>query len=492
MVSENMSLLERARKAWVALTTKNEPERPEPTGVVSTSGLLSVTRDWREFFSIDPARSARYADFNQMDTGDVATMLDQVVQATLTFDGNDDVMGDPLLKDRCFKIELPGKYGVAGPRTVLRHFLTDSGIREAMPAVLRDVLKYGDEFSEPLVDDYGNVVGIVPYPVEEIRVRRDAKGRLISGPDEDGNGQAYQQVYQGKILAGFFPGELVHLKLYPSAKRSYSEKGMLDDMRAAWKKLDWEEQSMVVARVTRAYPRNKHKIDTTSKSDQEAKDLVRKYMNSLSTREAPSGTREQVPFQPHEDLYLTTGYMTLSDGRPYQRLSDIELLDPNIAALGNIKDVEYLRGKLHLRHPAEMLGIGGESNQELSSQDIAWSRFVRYLQQNVLEDQFIRPLIDMALALKGYYGVPYRVIWPDVTVGSNWKTGDALFRVTLAFNALMEGSASSRRQAMKYIFGLSDDKIDEVFKEIEDENKRFGPVSTGGRSGKQVQGNKSN
>lgn len=447
-----------------------------------------MLRDWDEVFGVSNARASRYFDFDHMDSGVVASMLDAITRSALRFDGNE-AYSDTLGENDCFKVHIEG-YGTSGPRQVIEQIIEDTDLRGELRAITRDVLRNGDEFIEVQVDGT-NIVGIVPYRVDQMVVRRDIKGRLEAGEDKDGP-LAYRQYDSGRLAGAWFPHEMLHLKYMPSRKFSYSIKGFLDDYRAIYKKISWIEESMVIGRTSRSFPRLIHYVDVTNKSAQDAKKILSDYIRAFTRRILPSGASEKVPLTPDEDIFIATGMTAGPDGKPIAKLNRVEHIDPNVNGLANIQDVKMFRQQLFDRVPAAMLGVQEQNaTTELTDQELAFGDLLGDLQR-ILECQLIRKLFDYGLKLKGYYGkVRYDITWPQSVGSPSWKLADAQFRLSLKARSEIEFKGMSRKFYLKRTYGMTDEQATDLLVEAEAEEKRFGPLKPGDTTGLIAKGSQS-
>lgn len=486
------SLTERVQQAWSILLGKQQVEQPKTQGVADASQLGSLKREWDEAFSIDSSRSERYSDFRKMDQGIIATMISDLVAICLTFDGNSSITDDVLNISNAFKIQCDG-YATSGPKQVIRQVLEDTNLRQLCRFALRDCIKFGDDFWEPLSDPHGNLVRLFPHHVADMVVTRTEKGDLDTGVDSNGFPKAYQQRSDvGAVVAGWYPGDIIHIKYWANPKFGYSEYSFLDQYRSIFKRLDWLEQSCVIARVTRSFPRMAWRIDLTGKSAEEGKKIMRNFANAVSRRETPSGMQSRSPLQPDEDYYISGGYRTGPDQKLYPILNSLDLIDPKNEGLANIQDITDLRNQLFSQVPSEMVGVQQQRPQDVTDQQIAMASFIKYLQTEVLEAQFIRPVIDRALWLKGYKNaVNYRVVFPSAGTHQSWKLADANFRLGLGFRTELESKVTNRIEYLTRKYGYTEDEAEAVLTRYEEEEKRFGSMSKGDQSSLQARGNQS-
>lgn len=434
------------------LNPQDKADRKNPTAAIQASLQAAQER----------TRAARYADFAAMDTSDIAALIDAVVDAALTF--------EDVSTGRGFKVEADD----LRTQELLNAAAERADLRQLAEEVLRDMLKNGDAFVEPVFAG-PDLVWAQTYQPSEMIVNRNDKGQLVGGKDDDGFPAAFQQRKQGTTVAGWLPHEMVHFRFWPSRRLKYSEKSLLDGLRADWRKLQMVEQGMVIARVTRAYPRRVHYLDVSNKSRGEQETTLLNYINRMTKRrfgQKPQNSDNLPIVDVSEDLYITTGYDTGSDGKQYPKLNKTEIEDPATAGLAELADVTYLRQKLFAQVPSDVVGIKRSNNAgEMDGQDIAYARLLRRCQRQL--EKGLRGIFDQVLLANGRLPskTPYRITFPLQDVKASWKHSDARFRATMAMRNVLEMGMASRRWGMRQLYNLSDLEIDQVWKELEEEAK---------------------
>jgi hypothetical protein len=276
---------------------------------------------------------------------------------------------------------------------------------------------------------------------------------------------------------------MLHFKLYPSKKSGYSRAGFLDTTRWDWKKLNWLEQGMVVGRTTRAYPRLLWQRDMTNKTPLDATTQMQKFINAITRKHTGSGAQQKAPMQPDEDIFVSTSYITGQDGKLYPKQDKVDMLDPNLAGLASIGDVTYMRRKLFNRVPAATVGIQDVAQGDMTTQDLALSRFVNHI-QDMLEIP-IRLLIDRALLAQGLKAT-YRIIWPRPQIRNDWKWADSTFRKSMSDQNYMGMDIISRNYIRKEVYGMTDDESAAEEAIITKEREKFAalvPTNSGGGQG---------
>lgn len=458
-------------KSIGALLTKQFFDPPIPSGVTNVTYLNSISTQMDALFNISWQRRMRYNDFEKMDKGYMAAVLDTLATACTKYHERT-VTDDILELGVGFKVEIDG-YATSGPRAVIAQVLKDTQLKQKAFQYYRTFLKYGDLFTEILFQEDA-VVGLQRYLTAQMYVNKDLKGRFF-GPDVNGVPQAYQQkeLQNGKVIAGFEPWQIAHCKFQTSDVHAYAEKGFLDDAREDWWKLSFEEEALVIARLTRAFPRSIHTLDMTGKSDQEQKKALQDYVRGLTRKQTRGGDMVPTSHSPDEDIFRTTQYMNAERDNPQPKLDKLEFYDPKMEGIANIGDIEYMRQKLFLRTPSDIVGIVARS-PEITAQDIAYGDLLISSQDRF--EAFVRQILDTALAIKGYSNVPYRVTCPLPEVRSTWKNADAQYRIALTDQVYEETGTWSRADVLRNQ-GKTDAQIAQSQAEIKAENMVLPPLT---------------
>ncbi len=405
------------------------------------------------------SRTARYTDFLAMDASDIGAMLDAVVDAALTF--------EDVSTGRGFKVESDDK----GVDELLNRAKRQADLEQLSEEILRDFLKWGDGFAEPLFAG-PELVGVQTYEPQQMFVARDDKNLAPKLKDDDGFPISFQQRKNGSVVAGWQPWEMVHFKYWPSRRLLYSQKSLLDGLRADWRKLQMVEQGMVVARVTRAYPKRVHYLDVTGKDRGEQEEILKRYIQRLTLRRygAKPTNADGIPLvDVSDDLYITTGYETGPDGKALPKLNKTEIEDPAMAGLSDLGDVIYLRQKIWAQVPSDVVGIKRNTSTDLDTQDIAFTRLLRRCQRQL--ERGLRGIFDQVLLANGKLPstVEYRIVMPTLDVKGSWKHSDSRFRASMTLRNYAEMGAVSRRFMLRQAYNLTDLEIDALFGEVEDE-----------------------
>lgn len=465
----------------------SDTEDGEPKGLSNANFVSSMVRGWEELFRIGYDRRTRYADYDKMDDAEIAALLDAIVDATLVSDDG---------SFHGFQVEAGAKH-----KTVLADMVDRLDLQFHIREILRDCLKNGDEFIEIVIDEGMNIVRLQSVPCHQMYVGVDKHNRVLGGYDDARvvGGQveqlpaAYrQQNRSGDVVAAWLPWEMCHLKWRENTKFPYAIRSFLEPSRKPWHKLRMLEESMVIARLVRAYLRLIHTLDETDRSTEDAEKDLAQYIERITKKKTAGGSLVTRPLMVDEDLFLTSGYIEGPDGQLHPKLGGIETVDPANRGLAQIDDVEYHRRKLFTRVSGEIVGIESD-REDLSLQDIASSRLYQACQVHILERQLLWPLFRLQLLLKGYKPrrTDVNVIWPQVVIRSSWRFSDAMFRRAMGWRNHIEMATASRRWVAQEEHGYSDEEWERIKQEIQDEAILFPVIPQGSQAAQTGQGSRS-
>lgn len=475
---------------------QGEPTAPgdqDPRAVPDANIVGPVTHPFEEIFRLGYSRQRRYQEYENMDESDIAVQMDAIINSSLVSDDG---------TFHGFRVNTGAKYG-----TVIQELVERVDLKWYIREVLRDTLKFGDEFQEIVIDDDFNIVRLQSAPCPQMYVNVDAHNRVLGGSAKYtshakgifGNRaevtlpRAYHQVNGStQIVAAWYPWEMQHLKWRTSTKKTYSVGAYLEPMRRSWHALRMMEQGMVIARLMRAYTKNVHYLDETDKDSEAAQKDLDKYIDDVTKKKTSGGSILDRSLEVNEDLFVGTGYIEDGTGEMHPKLTRIETMDPSNRGLSNIGDVEYHRQKLFPYISSEVVGITTDK-EDLSLQDIASSRLFQYCQVGILERQLLWPLFRLQLLLKGYKPArsDIEIEWPEVVVRNSWRFSDGDFRRAMAWRNHVEMGTASRRYVAQHELGMNDEEWEQTKDEIKDEVATMPMIPQGSQAAQTSQGNRS-
>lgn len=445
-----------------------QDDTPAGKGLPDANYIQSYYRQYNELVSSGGlSRRRRYQEYDAMDSGQIESQLDYIVNTCLIADDGQ-VNG--------FNVEAKTK-----TENVLNDVISASKLQFLIREIFRDYLKYGDSFVGYVFDQNYNIVDFdTPHPaqmwvfVDEHMRLLSGTERLIVGGKEYNIPVAYQQKNDAmQTMAGWYPFEMVHLKYAPKKRLVYSEKSFLEGLRRDWYKMRMVDEALVAHRVTRSSPRLAHTIDVTGKSQPEAEETVRSYMEALNDKRLSDGQEARDTIAVDEDYFFTAQYRVGEGGKLYPSLNEVKLFDPRNTGLNQLPDVEYFNKKLFSRVPAEAVGLLPDRN-DISTQDIAASKMFFYFQE-VLRTQLLKPIFDTALLLKGFKpdSDSYRVIFPDVKLRTSWRFADSQFRQSMADANAIETGIATRKQVAMQRNGWTEQQWEEHVRQYKKEENEF-------------------
>ena len=408
--------------------TKKTPEPPPRTGY-SSSGSSQLTVPWQR----SQGRRFIEADLCNMDDNDsiIARSLDKIADYACVWDNNE--MG--------FTIDLAIPEGEkATPRQKRGLELMLATAKEANMQstwcwdAVRDMAKKVNVFSEVLFDEDGSVAELRQFERSwEIEKHLDPKGNLKTmDPDKAmseaklNRESAYtQQNDVGKVIAAFWPFQMVHWKFGAGGGKTYADP-MLGCVIVDWKKLRAQEEALAYARISSPWTGYVHNIlIPAGASAEEVQNKIDEYKQRMEDDEVTTYDANSVAFNiknrkspatVNRDFYIPT-YFT-QDGTKIE--GGLKPLDPSTAALDNINDIYWsvTRVLVACGVPMDYMGlkVGQRAFVDKTSEKgiEAFAKFVKRLQ--ACHAAGINQVMDMQLLLNGLNpnDVPYRVVYPNI------------------------------------------------------------------------------
>lgn len=262
----------------------------------------------------------------------------------------------------------------------------------------------------------------------------------------------------------------------------YAIKSFLEDIYPDWLTLNKLESTLVLARLSRAYPRLIHYIDVTNQDGETRKSTFNSYVKNFTNASKNNTNGDFLPVE--KDIYLTRSYLNAEDGSSEQDLTKIDFYDPSNTGLAQIGDIEYIRRKIFNRAPGAIVGIAG--NRDISQQDIAYANLVKQVQR--IGKAILKQIFDVQLVLTGQVDsdgniAPYEIVLPSVHMQTYWKYADAQYRSSLKDIAYVEAGVVSRQSVYMDAFNATSDDWQEELSKIQNENAIFTPEKPTGTFG---------
>jgi len=422
---------------WIGLKKQVVPPTPDP----KTAGFHGDPYGWYNGSLVVPwsrcnGRKKLEEDLVKMDENSpiIARMLDKTADYATSFDG-DDFFG--------FKVDTAQKDGEQ-PSAVQRQAVeiinqmvarTELSGRKTWDVTRSMVLK-GNVFGEVVIDpDLTGIVAVRQFRSSwQIEKHLDDSGNLKSGDPavaksdpKQWDSAAYTQIDEtGKVLAAFWPYQIVHWAFGPMGGREYAEPVGGSAVKT-YKRFEAGIDSLGVARIIRAWDTNIHVIPMPAGlTPDEVTDKISQYRqqnerDEITAYDSSTGNFESTPrYSPVDvarDLYVPAFYTAEGKVVP----GDIRKLQPSTAALQHLEDLEMQIALLVCAFcvPQEVLGIdiGSKPMVDKTKEEgmEAFSKYVKRLQFNHAEG--LKQIFDLELILNGIdpRQLLYKIIYPRIS-----------------------------------------------------------------------------
>jgi hypothetical protein len=361
----------------------------------------------------------------------------------------------------------------------------DAALHTLVYSVVRNLIKYGDSFSEVVVNAAGQIAQLRQLPPSTMFRNQDARGDPVLGKplyDESGacanqaGSCAFEQRAEDtqQMVAAFWPWQIVHIRNNHDGFRPYG-RSHLRVARVVWRKLRAIEEAMIIARLARAYPKYKYKVDTTGLAPAEARAALNEFQLAVNQRQTIAGRREQ-PYWILSDIFFTAPKVKDSGGKFSENATDVAVLESQGQTVFNIDDVKgYFHRKLLccLRIPPAHMGWEEEVNARatVSAQDVQYTRFLRRVQQ--LVGQALEQVYDTALVLAGIdpADAEYEITWPMLSASDESAAADAEFSRAQADEIYAALKAIDTEWIQRHRFDMTDEEIAELEERMEEANQ---------------------
>jgi len=261
--------------------------------------------------------------------------------------------------------------------------------------IVRNFVKFGEEYREVVLDDRDRVARFVSLPAYTIVPKTDDRGNQNPGwyqyPDLRYTSQRIE--FAGWQLIDFIYG----------ARRGHYGTGLMMPARRTWRRLEQIQDGMAIARQLRAYDKFEHRVPVRPEWNEARQQLaVKNYKENMTKRKVLDCDGHQRFV--NNPLTVETDFYIPEDGT---KRGGISLVSAQNVQLSNIADVEYHQKLLLARTkvPRKFMNLGrGEkgvlTDGSLTAEDIQFARTLRNAQA-VLRYGLVR-LGAFALFLQGY------------------------------------------------------------------------------------------
>lgn len=383
-----------------------------------------------KLFRVRQGRTMVYLDAEEMDdtSEEVSVALDILADNATTSDDGEQESFTVTSEDQAVLDEI-------------QEINANAHLEDEAYSLIRNLLKYGDSFSEIVVNGEGDIVALAQLPPRTMHRNEDAEGNLMLGePKYDESGKCLNKMGEcafeqrnpdtDEVLAAFYPWQIVHIRHNWDGMSLYG-RSHLRVARIIWRKLKAVDEAIIIARLVRAYPKLLHEIDTTGLSPNEAKSAIHNYIRGIRQQTSVGASRDK-DFSVTSDIYVGRAMLTGPDDKLVANSSKVSLLEADGGTIYNIDDVKnYLAVKLRsvLRVPSAYYNWEEQINAKatLTGQDIEYVRFLRRLQK--LCGEALEQVYTVGLVLAGMdpNTAEYEITWPGLKSNDDQAQAVAYF-----------------------------------------------------------------
>lgn len=399
--------------------------------------------DWyAEQLAREMKRSKKYDIFNEMDTDspELSSALDIYADNTVRADEGDCILTINTDNERV--------------KEILTAFVRDVKLEDKLWSIARNLAKYGESFEELVLDKSLKPVRMKSLPGKYVVRNEDEFGRLQP--------VAFLQKSKktDKVIAQFKKWQVIQFRVQKNGTDLYGT-SVLDPAVKVYRQLAMMEDSMVIARLTRAQQKYAFMVDVDGKTDDEAFNHIDRVKNRMKKRKTvnPRTGRQDLNYNPlaaEEDVYIGTREKAKADVKVLQG-------DTN---LSNIKDVHYFQNKLFsaTKVPKSYLGLEGDVNSKgtVTEQEIQFARTGRRIQQAILTG--VDDLFDFVLSLNGIdrESVTYQIAMPAISMVDElrkWQARLVKVQVAKEYKTLL---SVDEEFTMRHYLKMSEEEIQEA------------------------------
>ncbi|HEC88451.1 MAG TPA: hypothetical protein ENI52_03950 [Thermoplasmata archaeon] len=447
---------------------KTKKTTPQPL-----STIFALVNDITKLWQVKDDRKSIYDDIDRMYDEDdyVAEALDVLLSDIFALKS----FYEPIIHVECKDENLLKKILKIKEKSKLEQQVRNIGY---------NFLKYGNTFCELIISPNGKLVDFLLIPQTWSMYRNvDTHGRLRNGkPGQKKPGVcAYDQRDEtGRVLAEFLAYQIIHFRNVPYDTKGYGIP-FLKSARRNWLRLQQLEDSMVRARIIRAFLKLIHHVPVPDEPTlEQIEKHIEQYKRSIAKQAYHSLASELVeksyisnPVNESTDFYMPTN--STMKGK-------IDAIDPSNAQLQNISDVEYFQNRLFARLKVPKARLANErdvnAKATLVEQNTAYAATITGFQIDLLAG-FVE-FINRALFFEGVDidKVEYKLVLPSPFVKNEFDRARIENLEATVAQRYVQTKILSRDTARKIYLEMDDQKSSEEEEKIEREIEKF-PSQTG-------------
>jgi hypothetical protein len=390
-------------------------------------------------------RADRYIDFDQMEyMPEIASALDIYADEMTT---NNELTA--MLKVKCGNEEI---------KSILESlYFKTLNLESNLFSWSRNMCKYGDYFLYLDIDDKLGITSAIGLPSNQIE--------RMEGKDKSNSNFVQFQWNSGGLT--FENWQVAHFRILGNDKHSPYGTSVLDSARRIWRQLTLLEDAMMAYRITRSPERKVFYIDVGNIPPEDVEQYMQKVMTQMKRNQILDSNTGRVDLRYNPTSVDEDYFIPVRGGVNNTKIEGL----PGGQFTSAIEDVKYLRDKLFaaLKVPMSYL-IRGEGATEdkatLAQKDIRFARTIQRLQRVIVAELEKIGIIHLyTLGFRGSDLISFKLSLNNPSKIAalqeleHWKV-----KFDVAANAT-EGYFSKRWVAQN-IFGLSDEQIVKIQREM--------------------------
>ncbi len=390
-------------------------------------------------------RADRYIDFDQMEyMPEIASALDIYADEMTT---NNELTS--MLNVKCGNEEI---------KSILETlYFKTLNLESNLFSWSRNMCKYGDFFLYLDIDDKLGITSAVGLPSNQIE--------RMEGKDKTNSNYVQFQWNSGGLT--FENWQIAHFRILGNDKHSPYGTSVLDSARRIWRQLTLLEDAMMAYRITRSPERKVFYIDVGNIPPEDVEQYMQKVMTQMKRNQILDSNTGRVDLRYNPTSVDEDYFIPVRGGVNNTKIEGL----PGGQFTSAIEDVKYLRDKLFaaLKVPMSYL-IRGEGATEdkatLAQKDIRFARTIQRLQRVVVAELEKIGIVHLyTLGFRGSDLISFKLSLNNPSKIAalqeleHWKV-----KFDVAANAT-EGYFS-KRWVSQHIFGLSDEQIVKIQREM--------------------------
>jgi len=438
------------------VSKSTEYRRPD-VGSGFSAYLRSKQREEQWFFS--NRRADKYDKYRYLD--------DQLAEASAALNVYaDNVVSGSIGGDENYRLVVDKNTpNVKRVEEVVQFSEQRSGVKDQVRDLVRNTMRDGDLWTENVFSQSSEnglfyLLKLKPLPVKQIFADVDERG-VFKDPEYPYYQRIGDEFGSDRDVIKFEDWRITHFKI---GRDVYGVDHSIFAKAPSriGRQLLWIDESLVLARLSRAYQRLAYYIDTTGLSPEEKWAYVRKWAENMTKRDIVDRStgrvdRSDAPPLPDEDIFLPID-------ENVRTKQGIEVISGDMN-LGRIDDVKYLENKflMSVNVPKAYVSLeeGTRSKATLTQIDVQFARQVRRVQRIMIPG--LRKVYETIFYLNGIdpHAFKWDIVFPAMgTMDEMLKWEMLQVKAQVAKILASDIGAVNTRWVLEYLLEMSEKEIE--------------------------------